>query len=77
MFAIKKRNCVYIALFFGFLLGVHQGKIALWKDGNPNPVRIFPYRVTSLPVADQEALEKGIKIDSDSQLASLLEDYLS
>ena len=49
----------------------------MWKDGNPNPVRIFPYRVTSLPVADQEALENGIKIESDSQLASLLEDYLS
>jgi hypothetical protein len=49
----------------------------LWEDGDPKPIRIFPYRVTSLPVADQEALEKGIKIGSDSELASLLEDYLS
>ena len=29
-------------LLFGFLIGVHEGRIALWKDGSPEPWRVFP-----------------------------------
>lgn len=77
MVVIKKRAQVYIALFFGFLLGVQNGFIALWKDGSPEPIQVFPYRAASLPIADQQALENGIRIDSGTDLAQLLEDYLS
>lgn len=61
----------------GFMLGVHDGRVALWKEDDPQPIRIFPYRVTSLPPADQRALEKGIVIEAKEQLHRLLEDYLS
>ncbi len=74
---IIKRCWACLFLLFSFILGSHEGYIALWKDGDPKPVRVFPYSVRSLPQADQEALEKGIRIDSESELIRLVEDYLS
>ena len=40
-------------------------------------MEIFPYQAQFLPVADLQALEKGIFIDSTDELNRLLEDYLS
>ena len=74
---IRKRNIVPIILLFGFILGSHGGFIALWKDGEPEPIRTFPYSVSSLPPADRQALERGIRIESREELLHLLEDYLS
>lgn len=74
---MKNWRCFYIALICTFLLGIHDGYIALWKDGNPQPVQIYPYKAEFLPVADQKALEKGITVDDSRELAQLLEDYLS
>ncbi len=74
---MKKIRCFYYALLLGFLLGVSDGYIALWKDGISQPVRVFPYRAEILPIIDQRALEKGIHLDEGSGLAQLLEDYLS
>lgn len=68
---------MYITLLFGFLLGIRDGYIALWKDGNATPIRVFPYRAEYLPEADQRALENGIHIDGEEELKPLLEDYLS
>ena len=67
----------YIALFCLFLLGSYKGYIALWKDKNRDPVKVFPYSVESLPVADQKRLSEGIEISSPELLYKLLEDYLS
>lgn len=61
----------------GFLLGIQDGHIALWKDGNPEPVEIFPFRADMLPEKDEKALKKGIRIEDPTQLARLMEDYLS
>ena len=72
-----KRVSVYLALFWAFLLGNHEGFIALWIPPNPEPVKVFPYSVTALPRADQELLKKGILVESKEKLDSLLEDYLS
>ena len=74
---MRKRRYFYLTLFFGFLLGVHNGFIALWQDGCAQPVEVYPYRADSLPPVDQRALEKGIAIGSSEELANLLEDYLS
>lgn len=68
---------VCLTLLMGFILGSHNGYIALWTEGSPEPKKVFPYRVTALPPADQKALEQGIHIDSTQELARLLEDYLS
>ena len=64
-------------MVLSFLLGIQDGYIALWKGTDPTPVEIFPFKAEMLPEADQRALVEGIRIDSSSQLAQLLEDYLS
>ncbi len=63
-------------LAFGFLLGIQNGRIALWTDGQQEP-RIFPYRAELLPEKDRKALQKGIRIEDGTKLHQLLEDYLS
>ena len=70
-----KRLLPLIAL--GFLLGIHEGHIALWKDGNEKPVEVFPFRSEMLPEADQKRLASGIRIENADELARLMEDYLS
>lgn len=67
----------YLALIFTFLLGNYNGYIALWKEGDSIPLRVFPYSVQSLPPADQKLIANGIPIASQEQLQMLLEDYLS
>lgn len=68
---------LYFTLFFTFLLGSHNGFIALWITPDPQPVRVFPYRVSSLPAEDQQRLSQGIRLESRQALIALLEDYLS
>lgn len=68
---------VYLTLFFAFLLGSHEGFLALWTDGRSEPAEVYPYCVASLPPADQQRLEKGIPIGSRQELLSILEDFLS
>lgn len=72
-----RRQHLYLALVFAFLLGAKDGFVALWKDSQPEPVKVFPYQVSSLPREDQLRLEKGIPIESKEKLLALLEDYLS
>ena len=68
----------FLSLFLpaGFLLGVYEGKIALWKDGSTQPT-VFPYRAALLPRDDRQKLERGIRIENEDQLIQLLEDFLS
>ena len=73
---MKIQHILCYLLALGFLVGVKDGKIAVWKDGEPNP-KVFPYRVETLPEADQKRLEEGIRIEDGSKLAHILEDYLS
>lgn len=68
---------IYLTLIFTFLLGTHEGFVALWRDDAPIPAEVFPYRAESLPPADQQALKRGIRIRSEEELDRLLEDYLS
>ena len=72
-----KRVIATNLLLFGFILGIHEGKIALWKDNQSKPMKVFPYQASILPEADQQRLEKGIHVDSLSELYKLVEDYLS
>ena len=68
-------SCPIVLL--GFLLGIHEGKVALWKDNDPQPIKVFPYQAELLPEADQKALEKGIPVESIRQLRQMIEDYFS
>lgn len=74
---MKFMHSIYCVLLLGFLLGVHNGNIAIWKDDDPTPLRVFPYRAELLPKEDYNALIKGIHINSMDELGRLLEDFLS
>ncbi len=72
---LKKWICTLVLA--GILLGVHNGNIAVWLDGNPDPAKVFPIPALLLPREDRRILEKGIRVDDISDLTKLLEDYLS
>ena len=77
---MKKRiaaHYICIVLMFTILLGVHRGKVALWKNEDPEPFKVFPYHVSMLPNEAQQALKKGIRLESMEELNRLLEAYLS
>ena len=74
---MRKMFILYSMVLVGFLLGIHGGRIALWEDGNPEPVKVFPYSAQLLPRKDRQALEKGIHFDTQEELAQRIEDYLS
>lgn len=74
---MKYLSRIYLTLVLSFLIGTHEGFIALWTDPAGEPAVVFPYSAASLPPADRKALEKGIPVDTPEQLNRLLEDYLS
>lgn len=74
---MKRYPLALSLLCLGFLLGVYEGKVALWIDGISKPYYISEYSVQLLPPADQQRLEQGIKVRSREELNRLLEDYLS
>ena len=69
----------YLSALFAlmFLLGNYKGYLALWKEDSPEPFQIFPLQIAFLPKQDQDALERGIPARSETELSSLLEDFLS
>ena len=62
-------------LMLAMLLGTKNGHLALWKEEDPLPCRIFPVRTDTLPPADQLLLRRGIRVESAEALQQLLEDY--
>ena len=72
-----KKQFLLLAAAVGFILGIRNGYIALWNQGERQPVKVFPYQVASLPPADQAALKRGIIIKEKSELQEILQDYLS
>ena len=72
-----KRKCFLSILLLAFLLGSHNGYLALWTEDTIDPDRIYPYRISTLPPEDQQALRKGIPVENILELTQLLEDYLS
>ena len=74
---MSKRAILTNILLLGFLLGIHEGKVAVWKDNQKKPAKVFPYAVSQLPEADQKRLEQGVHVDSLGELYALIQDYLS
>lgn len=70
-------HILYCMILAAFILGSKNGYVALWRGEDPEPVKVFPYPVSALPLQDQQALKDGIRLESIEQLYALLEDYLS
>lgn len=68
---------IAVMLLLGLYLGSYKGYLSLWDSEKTEPLQIYPCPVTSLPPADQQALEKGISLKNRLELAQRLEDFLS
>ena len=71
---IQRLCALYLAA--GFLLGIRNGRLTLWRGDDPHPVQIYDIREDTLPPADRIALHRGIRIESRQQLWEVLENYL-
>ena len=72
-----KKQFLSAVLALYVVLGSWKGYVALFDQGKDEPRQIFPNPVSSLPEADQKALQEGIVVRNDRDLQRLLEDYLS
>ena len=57
-------------------LGVHDGHLALFRQGHQVPVQVYSTGVSLFPKEDQQALTAGIPIKNTKHLSELLEAYL-
>ena len=59
-----------------YLVKEHNGKIAIFKSGNNEPLTVLdsPY-IRDLPQKDQEMLINGIVATNKAELYEILEDY--
>ena len=62
-------------LLISFYLGLHDNRLAIYENGRP--VIVLPYRGDIFPVEDQKRLQQGIPFDTNEDLCSLLEDFIS
>ena len=74
---MKARQLLHYILLASFLIGIHNGRIAVWQSEDPEPIAILPYSADLLPPADRIALEKGIWLNSREDLTRFLEDFCS
>ena len=74
---IKSKRLLTMLLACGFLLGVRNGKLALWRDGESHPEQIYDIRADTLPPADRLRLRQGIRLETREEVWLLLENYLS
>ena len=74
---MSKRTILANIALLGFLLGIYEGKVALWKDNQKKPIKVFPYEASMFPEEDQKRLKEGVHVDSLSELYKLIEDYFS
>ena len=74
---MRWRGLSSVIAAFLVIVGSWKGYLALFDPGKQEPQQIFPRLVSSLPEADQKALEAGISVRNQRDLESLLEDYLS
>ena len=73
----KQLHLLSAVLILGFLVGTYNGRLAVWKGNDPEPYRVYPCPVYLLPQKEQEALRKGIRINSMDDVGSFLENFLS
>lgn len=60
-----------------YVLGVKDGKLAIYGSDGYSVIDVLDTYVYSLPLSDREAITKGISVYSVNELISLIEDYTS
>ena len=73
----RTRSRAAMLVLAGFLLGIHDGRLTLWREGDAHPEQIYDIREDSLPPADRLALRRGIPVKDRQEMWEILENYLS
>ena len=71
----RSMRLLSMLLAFGFLLGIRNGRLALWRDDDPHPEQIYDIRADTLPPADRLRLRQGIRVQTREEVWQLLENY--
>ncbi len=64
-----------VATQSGYLLTVHNGKLAVFQNGRSEPELLLDVWVDSLPERDITRLKEGIPAESLTEAITLAEDY--
>lgn len=59
------------------ILGVFSGRLAIFSPASDIPDTVYDLYIAALPDSEQQKLQNGIPVYSDTELHSLLENYLS
>lgn len=55
----------------------YDGRIAVFKNTDKAPQKVYDSYISVLPEADRERLRKGILTDNTAELQKIIEDYTS
>ena len=61
----------------GYKIQEYNGNIAVFENGQDKPFRKTEIAVKNLPEVDRNELKNGIEVETNEELQTLLEDYLS
>ncbi len=59
-----------------YILSDYHGRIALFQEGNPTPIKVFELFTASLPESDIELLKEGLIMNYED-VNKTLEEYIS
>lgn len=59
----------------GFLLAESEGKVAVFRSGETEPLCVLEVYVSELPESDRRLLQSGIAVSNENELYALIEDY--
>ena len=62
---------------YRYLIGEHNGKLAVFLPGQAEPDTVFDVYLTQLPKLDAQEIRQGIQIQDYAQLMRRIEDYVT
>ncbi len=60
-----------------FVIADWEGMVAVFEGGSRYPMHVYDTAVATLPAEEQEKLRRGIPVEDEAGLWTLLEDYTS
>ena len=61
-----------------YIISVQNGKVAIYSAENDNKLlQVTEIKIDRLPKSEKETLKKGIYVDSDEELFTILEGFIS
>ena len=74
---MQRGPMIPVILLLTLYLGLSDGYLAVFRQGDPQPMQVLPYHSSLFPQEDRQALNKGIPFTSEAELSKLLEDFTS